>query len=297
MSSFIQEIKIATTTSLDVIMKNGRAYRYIGIDPELLLDLISDYAEIVIEGGSVGRFYNENIKGLYETEELETTTKDNAPDLKELLETLQEGRALLVGNKEELDELLKVIAEHYNVKINYQGLLKDYHKNVGEGCITIRRGELLLVPVKQVGYDNFVAYASIKRIATQIVVVNEIDKADTYLYDVTLSSKEEETELSEDDREPSEDNTEPSTSVKETEPSKSLDDKEMALQALNLLEKVIGEKGYADTDILIKTIRDYVAKQIKNQREFPSFFAPSQHKKIIKKHGKVLTKDKKECII
>lgn len=251
MSSFIQEIKIATTTSLDVIMKNGRAYRYIGIDPELLLDLISDYAEIVLEGGSVGRFYNEHIKGLYETEELETTTKDNVPDLKELLENLKEGRAILVGNKQELDELLKIIAEHYNVKINYQGLLKDYHSIVGDGCITIRRGELLLVPVKQVGYDNFVAYASIKRIATQIVVVNEIDKADTYLYDVTLSSKEEETEQFEDADEPFE-------SDKDTEPSKSLDDKEMALQALNLLEKVIGEKGYADTDILIKTIRDYV---------------------------------------
>ena len=297
MSSFIQEIKIATTTSLDVIMKNGRAYRYIGIDPELLLDLISDYAEIVLEGGSVGRFYNEHIKGLYETEELETTTKNNVPDLKELLENLKEGRAILVGNKQELDELLKIIAEHYNVKINYQGLLKDYHKNVGEGCITIRRGELLLIPVKQVGYDNFVAYASIQRIATQVVVVNEIDNADTYLYDVTLSSKEEEQEQFEDDREPSEDDTEPSTSVKETEPSKSLDDKEMALQALNLLEKVIGEKGYADTDILIKTIRDYVEKQIKNQREFPSFFAPLQHKKIIKKHEKVLTEIKKECII
>ena len=256
MSSFIQEIKIATTTSLDVIMKSGRAYRYIGIDPELLLDLISDYAEIVIEGGSVGRFYNENIKGVYETEELETTTKDNAPDLKELLETLQEGRALLVGNKEELDELLKVIAEHYNVKINYQGLLKDYHSITGEGCITIRRGELVFLPVVQVGYDNVVAYSTLTRITTQVIVADE----DSYFYDVTLSSKEEETELSEDDREPSEDNTEPSTSVKETEPSKSLDDKEMALQALNLLEKVIGEKGYADTDILIKTIRDYVAK-------------------------------------
>ena len=256
MSSFIQEIKIATTTSLDVIMKNGRAYRYIGIDPELLLDLISDYAEIVLEGGSVGRFYNEHIKGLYETEELETTTKDNVPDLKELLENLKEGRAILVGNKQELDELLKVIAEHYNVKINYQGLLKDYHSIVGDGCITIRRGELLLVPVKQVGYDNFVAYASIQRIATQVVVVNEIDKADTYLYDVTLSSKEEETELSEDDREPSE-------SENVTDEGKHQDDKTMALQALNLLQKVIGEKGYADTDILIKTIRDYIEKQTK----------------------------------
>ena len=124
MSSFIQEIKIATTTSLDVIMKNGRAYRYIGIDPELLLDLISDYAEIVLEGGSVGDFYNENIKGAYETEELETTTKDNVPDLKELLENLKEGRAILVGNKEELDELLKVIAEHYNVKNQLSRLIK-----------------------------------------------------------------------------------------------------------------------------------------------------------------------------
>ena len=251
MPSFIQEIRLSTTTSLDVIMKNGRAYRYIGIDPELLLDLISDYAEIILEGGSVGRFYNENIKGLYETEELETTTKDNVPDLKELLENLKEGRAILVGNKQELDELLKIISEHYNVKINYQGLLKDYHSIVGDGCITIRRGELLLVPVKQVGYDNFVACASIQRIATQVVVVNEIDKADTYLYDVTLSSKEEETELSEDDREPSE-------SENVTDEGKHQDDKTMALQALNLLERVIGEKGYADTDILIKTIRDYV---------------------------------------
>ena len=34
----------------------------------------------------------------------------------------------------------------------------------------------------------------------------------------------------------------------------------MALQALNLLEKVIVEKGYSDTDILIKTIRDYIEK-------------------------------------
>lgn len=253
MSSFIQEIKIATTTSLDVIMKNGRAYRYIGIDPELLLDLISDYAEIILEGGSVGRFYNENIKGLYETEELETTTKENVPDLKTLLENLQEGRAILVGDKQELDELLKIIVEHYNVKINYKGLLKDYHKNAGEGCVVIKRGELLLVPVKQVGYDNFVAYASIERIATQIVIVNEIDKADTFLYDVTLSSKKEETELSEDDREPSE-------SDNETDEGKDLDDKAMALQALNLLQKVIGEKGYADTDILIKTIREYIEK-------------------------------------
>ena len=275
MSSFIQEIKLSTTTSLDVIMKNGRAYRYIGIDPDVLLYLISEYAEIVLEGGSVGRFYNERIKGLYETEELATTTKDNAPDLKAILENLKEGRSILVGNKEELDELLKVIAEHYNVTINYQGLLKDYHSIVGEGCITIRRGELVIVPVVAVGYANVVAYATIPRITTPIIVADK----DSYFYDVTLSSKEEEQEQSEDDTEPSEsdnvtdegkyqddktelseDDTEPSESVNVTDEGKDLDDKTMVLQALNLLERVIGEKGYADTDILIKTIRDYIEK-------------------------------------
>lgn len=275
MSSFIQEIRLSTTTSLDVIMKNGRAYRYIGIDPEVLLYLISEYAEIVLEGGSVGRFYNEHIKGLYETEELATTTKDNVPDLKAILENLKEGRSILVGNKEELDELLKVIAEHYNVTINYQGLLKDYHSIVGEGCITIRRGELVIVPVVEVGYVNVVAYATIPRITTPIIVADK----DSYFYDVTLSSKEEEQEQSEDDREPSEsdnetdegkhqddktelseDSTEPSEIENVTDEGKDLDDKRMVLQALNLLERVIGEKGYADTDILIKTIRDYIVK-------------------------------------
>ena len=276
MSSFIQEIKLSTTTSLDVIMKNGRAYRYIGIDPEVLLDLISDYAEIILEGGSVGRFYNEHIKGLYETEELETMTKDNVPDLKAILENLKEGRSILVGNKEELDELLKVIAEHYNVTINYQGLLKDYHSIVGEGCITIRQGQLVILPVVAVGYANVVAYATIPRITTPIIVADK----DSYFYDVTLSSKEEEQEQFEDDREPSEsvnvtdegkyqddkielseDDTEPSEIENVKDEGKDQDDKRMVLQALNLLERVIGEKGYADTDILIKTIREYVEKQ------------------------------------
>lgn len=57
-----------------------------------------------------------------------------------------------------------------------------------------------------------------------------------------------------------EDDREPSESVNVTDEGKDQDDKTMVLQALNLLEKVIGEKGYADTDILIKTIRDYIEK-------------------------------------
>ena len=86
MSTFIQEIKIATSTSLDVIMKSGRAYRYYGIDPEWLAELMSDYTTIVVEGGSVGHFYHEYIKGVFESKQLQTTTKENTPDLKELFE-------------------------------------------------------------------------------------------------------------------------------------------------------------------------------------------------------------------
>lgn len=139
MSSFIQEIKIATDNSLDVIMKNGRAYRYYGIDPNMLAEIISYYTAIVVEGGSIGRFYNDYIKGMYQSKELETTPVASAPNLKELFTHLQKGHAILVGNKEELDELLKVIAEHYKVKINYQGLLKDYHKIVSDKCISFKK--------------------------------------------------------------------------------------------------------------------------------------------------------------
>ena len=52
----------------------------------------------------------------------------------------------------------------------------------------------------------------------------------------------------------------PSKDDNKEDEGKGLDDKKMALQALNLLEKVIGEKGYSDTDILIKAIRDYIEK-------------------------------------
>ena len=256
MSTFIQEIKIATSTSLDVIMKSGRAYRYYGIDPEWLAELMSDYTTIVVEGGSVGHFYHEYIKGVFESKQLQTTTKENTPDLKELFENLQEGRAILVGNKQELDELLKIIAEHYHVQINYQGLLKDYQNITDEGCIAIREGELVLIPVTQVGYENIVAYSSITRISSRVIIADDLSSDDAFLYDVSLTRKEE-TEWSEGD---AESHIKSSKDDNKVDEGKGLDDKTMALQALNLLEKVIGEKGYSDTDILIKTIRDYIEK-------------------------------------
>lgn len=36
--------------------------------------------------------------------------------------------------------------------------------------------------------------------------------------------------------------------------------KEMAIQALNLLQTIIKENEISDTDILINTIRDYIKK-------------------------------------
>ena len=38
------------------------------------------------------------------------------------------------------------------------------------------------------------------------------------------------------------------------------DEKEMAIQALNLLQTIIKENEISDTDILINTIRDYIKK-------------------------------------
>lgn len=257
MSSFIQEIKIATDNSLDVIMKNGRAYRYYGIDPNMLAEIISYYTAIVVEGGSIGRFYNEYIKGMYQSKELEATPVASAPNLKELFTHLQKGHAILVGNKEELDELLKVIAEHYKVKINYQGLLKDYHKIVSDKCISFKKGELVLIPLEQAGYDNFYAYADIERIETQVVVVNEIDRKDTYFYDITLSGLEDETQWSENDFKGAGKASEGGN--KEAKQNGS-DEKEMALQALNLLQTIIKENEISDTDILINTVRDYIKK-------------------------------------
>jgi len=102
-------------------------------------------------------------------------------------------------------------------------------------------------------------FSSIPRITAPIIVADK----DSYFYDVTLSSKEKtvyELYTSENETEPLEDDYKPSESENVTDNGKDQDNKKMVLQALNLLEKVIGEKGYEDTDILIKTIRDYIEK-------------------------------------
>ena len=89
-----------------------------------------------------------------------------------------------------------------------------------------------------------------------MIIADDLSSDDTFLYDVSLTRKEE-TEWSEGD---AESHIKSSKDDNKTDEGKGLDDKTMVLQALNLLKKVIVEKGYSDTDILIKTIRDYIEK-------------------------------------
>ena len=90
-----------------------------------------------------------------------------------------------------------------------------------------------------------------------MVVVNEIDRKDTYFYDITLSGLEDETQWSENDFKGSSKASEDEN--KEAKQNGS-DEKEMALQALNLLQTIIKENEISDTDILINTVRDYIKK-------------------------------------
>lgn len=75
MSSFIEAIKQSGTDSLDVIMKNGRVYRYVGIDADHLGYLLETYEEKLSLEESIGRFYIDYIKGIYESIEKASTRR------------------------------------------------------------------------------------------------------------------------------------------------------------------------------------------------------------------------------
>lgn len=68
MSSFIEEIRRSGETSLDVLMKSKRIYRYEVNEAELEY-LLDRYEEKLSLGESIGRFYIEYIKGSYESRE------------------------------------------------------------------------------------------------------------------------------------------------------------------------------------------------------------------------------------
>lgn len=97
-SSFIKEITKSGLTSLDVVMNNGRVYRYSGILE--LDDLLALYQEVLEGGDSVGRFFNQYIKGRYEAQELKEVYKvETDIDVSKALENLKAGRAFYLGTK------------------------------------------------------------------------------------------------------------------------------------------------------------------------------------------------------
>ena len=90
--------------------------------------------------------------------------------------------------------------------------------------------ELILIPLEQTDHDNFYAYTDIERIETQW--------SETILRGLArlLRAKNKEAKQN------------------------GSDEKEMATQALNLLQTIIKENEISDTDIPINTIRDYIKK-------------------------------------
>lgn len=90
--------------------------------------------------------------------------------------------------------------------------------------------ELILIPLEQTDHDNFYAYADVERIETQWSENNFKGSG--------RASKDENKEAKQNGS----------------------DEKEMAIQALNLLQTIIKENEISDTDILINTIRDYIKK-------------------------------------
>ena len=126
MSSFIEEIRRSGKSSLDVLMKSKRVYRYEVNEAELEY-LLDRYEEKLSLGESIGRFYIEYIKGSYESREITDLLEVRTDvDVEKAMATLKEGKALLIGDKGKLDELLKALAIKFHIKINREGICQTF---------------------------------------------------------------------------------------------------------------------------------------------------------------------------
>ena len=63
------------------------------------------------------------IEAIKATELLEVRTD---VDVEKAMATLKEGKALLIGDKKKLDELLKALAIKFHVKVNREGIYKAF---------------------------------------------------------------------------------------------------------------------------------------------------------------------------
>ena len=265
MSSFIEAIKQSGTDSLDVIMKNGRVYRYVGIDADRLGYLLEAYQEKLSLEESIGRFYNDYIKGIYEaievTDLLEVRTD---VDVEKAMETLKEGKALLIGDKEKLDELLKALAIKFHVKINREGIYKEF-LIATTPCLVFTGGNVTIVSQSECRGLGIIPIGKLLLPRTHVI------KDEGYFYEVELTEKgsqnaENERETDRKCKYPSDENKGLEDELKgklEEEKIKRENGsvtKQMALQSLEMI-KAIAENSQYNIDALAKIVEDYITEK------------------------------------
>lgn len=265
MSSFIEAIKQSGTDSLDVIMKNGRVYRYVGIDADHLGYLLETYEEKLSLEESIGRFYIDYIKGIYEaievTDLLEVRTD---VDVEKAMATLKEGKALLIGDKEKLDELLKALAIKFHVKVNREGIYKAF-SIATTPCLVFTGGNVTIV--SQSDYRGHGIIPIGKLLLPRAYVI----KDEGYFYEVELAEKgsqkaeneretDKEYKYQSDKNEALEDELEGKSEEEKTERQNGSVTKQMALQSLEMI-KTIAENSQYNIDALAKIVEDYITEK------------------------------------
>ena len=273
-SSFIKEITKSGLTSLDVVMNNGRVYRYSGILE--LDDLLALYQEVLEGGDSVGRFFNQYIKGRYEAQELKEVYKvETDIDVSKALENLKAGRAILFGNKKKLDELLEALSVDYDIVINREGLLRAVEVGENFDRIILIGNMIKVCTPKDEFARKTVTIAALTLPVKTIVTSYNVSK-DYYVYDVELKEKEDKQEQDlEHELEVAE--------HEKPERENGLSDKQLALQSLRMIQK---HGGYS-VDNLVEIVKDYIENNKQKKGETPFII----YKNIRKYKEKIMNKE------
>lgn len=250
-SSFIKEITKSGLMSLDVVMNNGRVYRYSGIGVLELDDLLALYQEVLEVGDSVGRFFNQYIKGRYEAQELKAVYKvETDIDVSKALDNLKAGKAILFGNKKKLDELLEALSVDYAIVINREGLLRAVEVGENFDRIVLIGNMIKVCTPKDEFARKTVAIAALTLPVKTIVTSYNVSK-DYYVYDVELKEKEDKQEQDlEHELEVAE--------HEKPERENGLSDKQLALQSLKMIQKIAQKHGGYNVDNLVEIVKDYI---------------------------------------
>lgn len=264
MSSFIETIRRSGRTSLDVVMKSKRVYRY-EVNERELEYLLDRYEEKLSLGESIGRFYIEYIKGSYESREITDLLEVRTDvDVEKAMATLKEGKALLIGDKEKLDELLKALTIKFHIKINREGIYKAF-SIASAPCLVFNGGNLTIVPQSQ--YRGL----AIVPITTLLLPRAYVIKDEGYFYEVELTEKgsqkaengrksDNEYKYQSDKNEALEEELEGKSEEEKSERQNGSVTKQMALQSLEMI-KAIAKNSRYDIGSLTEIIKDYITEK------------------------------------